>query len=215
MLHGFLYFRSDIIFMLKELIVLSLISYYCGVVAYHHDRFVRALKQKQSSVYVSKEIPLSEYSTQMFNIPSQGLPKCFHCKNIGIVGAGVAGLTAGIELALAGHQVTIYEGSFRVGGRILTYRKPNTNYVTELGAMRLPLDVHKLLKEYIRRYQLPYKEFIASNDNTRLLINNILRTTAEVDKNPAVFGFNVTDSERGKVSEANRFTTKIVSYIFY
>ncbi|HEY4935879.1 MAG TPA: FAD-dependent oxidoreductase, partial [Puia sp.] len=38
--------------------------------------------------------------------------------NIGIAGAGIAGLVAGTELQRAGHQVSIFESSSRTGGRI-------------------------------------------------------------------------------------------------
>lgn len=43
-------------------------------------------------------------------------------RSIAIVGAGVAGLTAGWKLANAGFKVTIYEGDSRYGGRSLTPR---------------------------------------------------------------------------------------------
>lgn len=41
-------------------------------------------------------------------------------KNILIIGAGIAGLTAAIELEKAGLSTTILEGSFKVGGRVKT-----------------------------------------------------------------------------------------------
>jgi monoamine oxidase len=40
--------------------------------------------------------------------------------NIGIAGAGISGLVAGIELLRSGHQVSIFESSQRTGGRIET-----------------------------------------------------------------------------------------------
>jgi len=43
-------------------------------------------------------------------------------RRIVVVGAGMAGLTAGLLLKEAGHDVTILEAQNRLGGRILTYR---------------------------------------------------------------------------------------------
>ena len=43
-------------------------------------------------------------------------------KRIAIVGAGITGLTAASELAAAGHAVTVFEASDRVGGAIRTVR---------------------------------------------------------------------------------------------
>jgi protoporphyrinogen oxidase len=77
--------------------------------------------------------PSDEYSVQMENTALMGTPKCFNCLNIGIVGAGVSGLTAALELSLSGHNITIYEATNRTGGRILTYRHPTGGYMTELG----------------------------------------------------------------------------------
>ena len=43
-------------------------------------------------------------------------------RHIVIVGAGIAGLTAGLLLKEAGHRATILEAHNRLGGRIYTYR---------------------------------------------------------------------------------------------
>ena len=43
-------------------------------------------------------------------------------KRLAIVGAGITGLTAASELAAAGHAVTVFEASDRVGGAIRTFR---------------------------------------------------------------------------------------------
>jgi monoamine oxidase len=51
-----------------------------------------------------------------------------------IVGAGVAGLAAAIDLARAGLRVEILEARDRVGGRVYTKQDPTLNHPVELGA---------------------------------------------------------------------------------
>lgn len=70
-----------------------------------------------------------------------------------IVGAGAAGLSAGLELSRAGLRVEILEARDRVGGRIFTRHDPTLNHPIELGAefvhglppeIWLPVQQHKL-----------------------------------------------------------------------
>ena len=51
---------------------------------------------------------------------------------VAVVGAGLAGLGAARELAKAEHQVTVYEKSDALGGRLLTKRLGD--YVFDAGA---------------------------------------------------------------------------------
>lgn len=41
---------------------------------------------------------------------------------VGIVGAGISGLSAALILRREGHKVTIFEAGSRLDGRIFTYR---------------------------------------------------------------------------------------------
>jgi protoporphyrinogen oxidase len=50
---------------------------------------------------------------------------------IAIIGAGVAGLSAGYDLAKAGHAVTIFEGSSRPGGLASGFKDPNWDWELE------------------------------------------------------------------------------------
>jgi monoamine oxidase len=68
------------------------------------------------------------------------LPSCATTGNgpkrtIAIVGGGIAGLTAAWRLVNAGHEVHLYEGSARTGGRMFTKRNFNADgQFVELGA---------------------------------------------------------------------------------
>lgn len=82
-----------------------------------------------------------------------------------ILGAGMAGLAAGYELASRGHTVTIYEGSKRVGGRVWTERWDSGAHA-ERGAMRIP-DVHDYTAHYADVTGLLKDRLVFSNANLR------------------------------------------------
>ena len=93
----------------------------------------------------------------------QGLPPTKDPQQIAIVGAGVAGIISALLLANAGHQVTLYEGNTRIGGRVYTLRGAEyfgqEDLYAEAGAMRLPLDVHLLLRAWICKLGVPVNYF--------------------------------------------------------
>ena len=73
----------------------------------------------------------------------EGLPgTASEPRHVVIVGAGIAGLTAGMLLKEAGHTVTILEARNRLGGRIYTYRGFAGRMYGEFGAMRFPRQHH-------------------------------------------------------------------------
>ena len=76
-------------------------------------------------------------------------------KRVIIIGAGIAGLSAGYELTQLGHQVTILEARARPGGRIHTLRQPFADGLyAEAGAARIP-DDHDLTLKYVTLFGLP------------------------------------------------------------
>jgi monoamine oxidase len=89
----------------------------------------------------------------------QGRPR----KNITILGAGTAGLTAAYELEKLGHTVRIFEASHRVGGRVWTHRF-NDNTYGELGAMRIPSE-HDYTLHYVKEMGLGLRKFISAHQN--------------------------------------------------
>lgn len=72
-------------------------------------------------------------------------------RRILIIGAGLAGLVAALELEQRGHHVRVAEASSRVGGRIRTWSPgPPESGVGELGAMRIPAQ-HETVLAYVRK----------------------------------------------------------------
>ncbi len=76
-----------------------------------------------------------------------------------ILGAGAAGLAAGLSLRERGHAVTVLEARPRPGGRIHTLREPFAEGLyAEAGAGRIP-DSHRLTLAYAKKFQLTLDSF--------------------------------------------------------
>jgi monoamine oxidase len=83
-------------------------------------------------------------------------------KKIVIIGAGMAGLSAGYELSRAGHDVTILEARKRPGGRVHTLREPfSDGLFAEAGAARIP-DNHDLTLKYVKLFDVPLEPMYPS-----------------------------------------------------
>ncbi len=83
-------------------------------------------------------------------------------KKIIIIGAGMAGLSAGYELTQLGHDVTILEARSRPGGRVQTLRDPfDGGLYAEAGAARIP-DNHDLTLKYVKLFELPLEPMYPS-----------------------------------------------------
>jgi monoamine oxidase len=80
-------------------------------------------------------------------------------KKVVILGAGISGLAAGLELTQAGYDVTILEAQLRPGGRVYTLRAPfSDGLYAEAGAGRIPL-THTLTLDYVKRFKLELDPF--------------------------------------------------------
>ena len=88
----------------------------------------------------------------------ESLPRAKEPARVIVIGAGMAGLCAALELKEAGCEVLVLEARNRAGGRVRTRRDfPEGLYIEE-GATRFP-DVHHLTMHYINRFALPLITF--------------------------------------------------------
>ena len=115
-------------------------------------------------------------------------------KTVIVVGAGLAGLTAGYELALAGHRVTILEAQHRPGGRVHTLREPfSDGLYVDAGASQIPAN-HHLTLDYVRRFGL---ELVSARPSDRTSVRWIGGNRFPVEPGePFQWPFDLTPEER-------------------
>ena len=118
-------------------------------------------------------------------------------KRVIIIGAGMAGLVAGYELARAGHDPVILEAQNRVGGRIYTLRKFAPGLYAEAGAMRIPR-VHDLTLGYIEHFGLELRPFLMGNPKGLVYVGGKRMTAEQAGLTPDELGFAVAEHERGR-----------------
>ncbi|MGA2583165.1 MAG: flavin monoamine oxidase family protein [Tepidisphaeraceae bacterium] len=131
-----------------------------------------------------------------------GLPSGGKKKKIVVIGAGIAGLSAGYELVRAGHDVTILEAKGHVGGRVQTIREPFENGLyAEAGAMRIP-SAHNLTMAYVKKFGLQLMPFTMGNPKAYLYVNGARHRAGDADAQPDCLGFDLGNSvERGKTAK--------------
>lgn len=131
---------------------------------------------------------------ETLDLLKEGLPSTTAgTRRVVIIGAGMAGLAAGLLLKQAGHEVTILEGQNRLGGRILTYRGFAGNMYGEFGAMRFPLQ-HPMVSWLIRdKFKLETQPFPMYDEDSFIFLQGkgVRRSEFRAD----MFDFDLTPAE--------------------
>lgn len=118
-------------------------------------------------------------------------------KRVIVIGAGMAGLVAGYELARAGHDPLILEAQNRVGGRVYTLRTFAPGLYAEAGAMRIPR-VHDLTLGYVEHFGLQLRPFTMGNPRGLVHVGGRRMTAQQAGLTPDELGFDVAPHERGR-----------------
>jgi monoamine oxidase len=114
-----------------------------------------------------------------------------------VIGAGMAGLAAALELAGRGHEPIVLEAQNRVGGRILTLRTFAPGLYAEAGAMRIPR-VHKLTLEYCQRFGLALRPFVMDCPEAPVYLGGERVTLGEIERDPNRMPLRVATNEESR-----------------
>lgn len=116
-------------------------------------------------------------------------------KNFVILGGGLAGLAAGLELKRAGHNITILEARKFPGGRVQTIRDFAAGLYAEAGALSFP-ESHEFTFGYATDFGLPLRpassgvfDSVANIRGNRFRINSL---------SPTDIPFQLTARERAR-----------------
>ncbi len=116
---------------------------------------------------------------------------------IGIIGGGLAGLSAAFELRKLGADITILEANEnRIGGRVYTYYfDPEGKYYNEFGAHRIPV-THETTWHYINLLGLNTLPLSVRQRNNFLYVHNTRLRTSDSIEQMLYPLFNLTPQER-------------------
>lgn len=125
------------------------------------------LKDQKRVDDINNIVELMSPPTDITNICKSGYAKDI---KVAIIGAGEAGLAAAVELRKIGCDITLFEASQRIGGKVYTYYfdRKNNKY-GELGQISIPVS-HYTTWHYINLFNLETRPFVNNNNNSLLYI---------------------------------------------
>ncbi|MDP3073653.1 MAG: FAD-dependent oxidoreductase [Opitutaceae bacterium] len=86
-------------------------------------------------------------------------------KRVIVIGAGIGGLSCAYDLMERGHDVTVLEGSRRVGGHVKTIREPLADGLyADVGAEQFLKHGYKAYWHWVKKFDLPWMDYPKRND---------------------------------------------------
>lgn len=125
-------------------------------------------------------------------------PGEFKQTKVGIIGGGLAGMSAAFELRKLGFDITVFDAlEDRVGGRVYTYYfDENKKLYGELGPIRIPVS-HETAWHYINLFGLGTDPFIQNNPNAFVyVVQTRVRNNPKSIKDEIYPKYNLTERER-------------------
>jgi monoamine oxidase len=128
-------------------------------------------------------------------VPRRGLFATGRAQRIIVIGAGMAGLSAAVELKAQGHDVTVFEARTRPGGRVFTLRETFADGLyADAGAMQV-YDSHLRAQKYITQFGLELDPIRSAAPGSLMHLNG---QRLEIRPNQSVqWPFALNEQERG------------------
>jgi monoamine oxidase len=141
-------------------------------------------------------------------LPQAVEPRHASGKRVVILGAGLAGLSAGWELRNAGHDVTILEAQLHPGGRVHTIREGlSDDLYAEAGAGRIPA-AHAITLEWVKHFGLELEPFFPTGlSEVALLKGKRVKMPADKPVDMSQVPLDLTPEERRIGPMISRNTT--------
>ncbi|GAA0814786.1 flavin monoamine oxidase family protein [Clostridium tertium] len=173
------------------------------------------LKDQKRVDDINNIVELMSPPTDITNICQSGYAKDI---KVAIIGAGEAGLATAVELRKIGCDITLFEASQRIGGKVYTYYfdRKNNKY-GELGEISIPVS-HYTTWHYINLFNLETRPFVNNNNNSLLYIRGAKAVNDQKGKQVVKNihpKFDLSNSDKKKLKEQvdKKFYKKYLEFL--